>query len=275
MGKVTKKQLAERVGLLSVRVSLYRLVILLLVVTVAGVLAYPVFADYIQAGGQAPKIGNVEVYNEAPAQAVESLEVVPEGDIEAGGKLYYVPQNFLMGIEIKGDEYIDPNGLAARSTVEVAFELSATTTHAYEKIVWYDNEEEEDLIVENWYLDVIDAFASMGGVFTCGTTTKTSGTDYYVATNTATILASHTIASTYNSETQHPGLINSYNSIGSFFTQGDNGQIASSTAFLLLKDESFVCAFQPEAGASSTDQYAQGGFAGTGRLHMDINHRNN
>jgi len=282
MGKHTKKQLAERVGLLLVRVNLYRLVILLLAVIIAGLITIPVLADYIQAGGQAPKIGNVEIYNEAAEQPVlEPQPGVPEGDIEAGGKLYYVPQNFLKGIEIKGDEYIDEDGLIARSPVEGALSFDATTTNPYQHLFYWSNDlsDSEDVLVTNFWIDFTDAITSYGGLLDCGTTTAPT-TTAMTGLSSATILSDYYIDSTLDSDTKPNGLVNldtttTTDRFGSFFgTIGDYRQ-PTSTAFFIKSGEAFMCTLTPDASASSTDFTSTGGFAGAGRYHLEIEHRNN
>lgn len=292
MSKHTKKQLLERVGFLSIRNSLYRLVILLLAVTVAGLITVPVFADYIQSGGQAPKIGNVEVYNEAPAQPVvesDTLSSAPEGDIEdAGAKLYYVPQDFLQGFEIKGDQYLDEDGLRAKSAVEGAADLSATTTEAYQLLfVWHNKlSDNEDVWVRDFSIDVIAALTSYGGRLNCGTSTASttgylgSGVVGSHATESDTIINDWYITSTFTSGDAPNGLINVRNATtssttGTFFAAAVTENSTSTNDFLIKTDESFTCTLTPDEGASTTDFLASGGFTGEIRYHLDIQHRNN
>lgn len=285
MGKITTKELIEKVGTLSVRVSLYRLVILGLAITVAGFVALPALADYIQAGGQAPKIGNVEVYNEADQPVIAPL---PEGDLEAGGKQLYVPQDFLIGFEVRGDEYLDKYGLWARTTVELDLDFSPTTTDAYQLLFTYNNTlaNNESLLIKDFWIDMITSLNSYGGTINCGTTTAATSTPAagLNSTTSATYLAVKYLASGFDSASAAGGLISlgnatSSNNFGSFFTVRNdfvtNGNFTTTTWEIFLKtDEAFTCTLLPDLSASSSDLAIKGNNTGVGKAHFEIFHRN-
>jgi len=261
------------------KLNISRVVILLLSLTVAGLIVVPVLADYVQTGGDAPKyVADVINVNEAPDQQEA------EGDLEEfEGRIEYAPKDFLRGFEIKGETYLDANGLRGKTSYEAALDLTPTTTDAYQLVFAWANDltRDESVVVKDFWIDMITSLNSYSGYLSCGTTTKSTTTpNYGGATSSATILDSFYIDKTTVSDLGNAGFISpdtasTTDKMGSFYSKlGDLKVQPTSTDFIIKTDEAFTCTLLPEYTASTTDFTPTGNFTGVGRGHLELFQRN-
>lgn len=169
----------------------------------------------------------------------------------------------------------------------------------------YDNTN-GDKWFTNWYIDIWSPVQAgsdnevLPFSMKCGTTTLSSGTAYavttsYVATTTATILASSTIAQTYMSGESGNDIGVFYNDsvlqgakpdnyagskFGTYFygdiKDGPLGHATSTDRFLLKSGESFICSYAPyQATSSASFVGGTGSNALKARFHADVRARSN
>ncbi|MDD5110493.1 MAG: hypothetical protein PHI63_04755, partial [Patescibacteria group bacterium] len=186
------------------------------------------------------------------------------------------PPDFVNGFFIDERKIFDDGGRLIASGVKKALSWPNTTTDPFTRLVYYEAPGEDDVTVENWYLDITSPVVSMAGSYACGTTTisatDSAGNQYLTTTGTRTVLEGVTTTDGYTGNSGNFGLLTTRSrpgtNFGSYAAASDRAT-ASTTTFVLKSTEVFACSFYPPVAASTSD-FTSNQFTGAGYLHMDV-----
>ena len=219
----------------------------------------------------------------------DTVNVYQNGESEENlGGITFEVEDFVEGFKVNSEWVRDTDNLGYYNiSVAGNFDNSATTTGETGEwgtttfAFWQNPNSEKDVIVEDLYLDVTEAFYFNADGLKCSTTTSKGSMPYYPnnvwtasSTDTSsglTIIASTTIGTTFNSKNISDGFIGVNSHPGTAFpTVSGEGHASSTDKFVLGGDEFIVCTWNLDANATSTASTIPvsegGGFTGAIKL---------
>jgi len=157
--------------------------------------------------------------------------------------------------------------------LRLTMDLSATSSAkgATQNVIAYYTNTGADKVIDWVGYDFTTQIGAFAASLQCSTSTWVGGVEgvSLSATSTAGIMASSTVATTFDSGDN--GTIRDVNSYpGTSIVANNNGLAGTSTSFLLKNGEVFFCTWTPYTATSSASFTAAGGFTGTGRILGNI-----
>lgn len=211
-------------------------------------------------------------------------------DQSSGGMLGAAPSDIASGfwdVYVENDMSIDGsltlNGTTTPAvntyySITESLDLTGTSTAkgASQNIVAYYWNTGSDKIVDYVAIDLTTQLGLWTASFQCSTSTWVSNLEGFSlsGTTTAGIIASSTVAATYDTGDAGIFVLDNRTKPGASYKINDMGA-ASSTAFLLKHNEVLFCTWTP-FGATSSDSFtAGGGFTGAGNMIAEVRARGN
>jgi hypothetical protein len=162
--------------------------------------------------------------------------------------------------------------------IKDSLDLTGTSTAkgATQNLVAYYTNTGADLIVDWVGVDITTQLTNFEASFQCGTTTWVGGVEgvSLTATTSASIIATSTAATTFDTHDAGYFTFDTNDNPGSGFLMNTYGY-ASSSAFILGHNEVLFCTWTPY-GATSSDSFSTSlGFTGAGNMIANVRARGN